>query len=42
MAEGGASALGIEAGKMLVVDREEVIRVADRAGIAVVSVDERI
>ncbi len=40
MAEGGATALGIEGGKMLLVDREEVIRVADGAGIAVVSVGE--
>ena len=41
MAEGGATALGIEAGKLLLVDREEVIRRADGAGIAVVSVDEQ-
>ncbi len=40
MAEGGATALGIEGGKMLLVDREEVIRLADGAGISVVSIDE--
>jgi hypothetical protein len=39
MAEGGATALAIEAGKLLLVDRDEVVRLADRAGIAVVSVD---
>jgi UDP-2,3-diacylglucosamine hydrolase len=39
MAEGGATALGIEAGKMLLVHREEVIRLADEAAIAVVSLD---
>jgi UDP-2,3-diacylglucosamine hydrolase len=40
MAEGGVTALGIEAGKILLVDREEAIRAADAAGIAVVSVDD--
>jgi hypothetical protein len=40
MAEGGATALGMDSGKMLLVDREEVIRIADEAGIAVVSVEE--
>lgn len=40
MAEGRAAALGIDGGKMLLVDREEVIRLADSAGISVVSLDE--
>lgn len=40
MAEGGVTALGIEGGKILLVDREEAIRTADAAGIAVVSVDD--
>ncbi len=40
MVEGGATALGMDGGKMLLVDREEVIRLADGAGIAVVSIDE--
>jgi hypothetical protein len=39
MVEGGATALAIEASKLLVVDRDEVIRLADGAGIAVVSAD---
>ena len=39
MAEGGATALAVEGRRMLLVDREEVIRQADVAGIAVVSVD---
>jgi DUF1009 family protein len=39
MLEGGATALAVEGGKVLVVDRDEVIRLADGAGIAVVSVD---
>ena len=43
MAEGGAAALGVERGKILLVDREEVARRAIAAGIAVVSFggDER-
>lgn len=40
MIDGGASALGMEAGKMLLVDREEALRMADAAGIAVVSIGE--
>jgi DUF1009 family protein len=40
MAEGGATALGMDSGKMLLVDREDVIRIADEAGIAVVSVED--
>jgi DUF1009 family protein len=39
MQEGGATALAVEGSKVLLVDREEVIRLADGAGIAVVSVD---
>ena len=39
MAEGGATALGIEGGKLLLVDREAFVRAADDAGIAVLSVD---
>ena len=39
MVEGGATALAVEGGKVLVVDREDFIRLADGAGIAVVSVD---
>jgi DUF1009 family protein len=39
MAEGGATALGVERGKVLVLDREEVARLAGEAGIAVVSFD---
>ena len=42
MAEGGAAALAMESGKMLLVDREEVIRIADRSGITVVSVEETV
>ncbi|PWU25669.1 MAG: DUF1009 domain-containing protein, partial [Candidatus Rokuibacteriota bacterium] len=41
MAEGGATALAIEAGRMLVVSPDEIRRVADGAGIAIASVDER-
>jgi len=41
MAEGGATALAVEARRVLLVDREELVRRADAAGIAVVSVDER-
>ena len=40
MADGGATALAIEGGKVLLVDGEEIIRRADDAGVAVVSVDE--
>jgi UDP-2,3-diacylglucosamine hydrolase len=39
MAEGGATALAVEAGRVLLVDREEVIRQADLADISVVSLD---
>ncbi|HXJ79328.1 MAG TPA: UDP-2,3-diacylglucosamine diphosphatase LpxI [Candidatus Methylomirabilis sp.] len=40
MIEVGATALGMEGGKMLLVDRDEVLRLADGAGIAMVSIDE--
>jgi DUF1009 family protein len=39
MADGSATALAVEGGRVLVLEREEVIRRADAAGIAVVSVD---
>lgn len=39
MAAGGATALAVEGGKLLLVDREAVLGIAERAGIAVVSVD---
>jgi hypothetical protein len=39
MAEGGATALAVEGGRVLLVDGEDVIRRADAAGIAVVGVD---
>jgi UDP-2,3-diacylglucosamine hydrolase len=41
MADGGATVLAVEAGRVLLVDREELIRHADRSGIAVVSIDGR-
>jgi UDP-2,3-diacylglucosamine hydrolase len=40
MIAGGASVLAMEGGKMLLMDREETLRMADDAGIAVVSLDE--
>jgi len=42
MAEGGATALAVEAGRILLVDGGDLIRRADAADIAVVSVDERL
>jgi len=39
MREGGAVALAVPAGCVLLLDREEVVLLADQAGIAVVSVD---
>ncbi|HKW95061.1 MAG TPA: UDP-2,3-diacylglucosamine diphosphatase LpxI [Methylomirabilota bacterium] len=39
MREGGAAALAVPAGCVLLLDREETVRLADRADIAVVSVD---
>lgn len=40
MAEGGATALAVDGNKVLLVDGEEAVQIADRAGIAVVSVDD--
>jgi DUF1009 family protein len=40
MVEGGCTALGMEGGKMLLVDRDDVIRLADAQEIAVVSIEE--
>jgi len=40
MVDGGATALAVEGGRMLLVDGDEVIRRADAAGIAVVSIGE--
>ncbi len=40
MADGGATALAVDGNKVLLVDGEEAIRIADRAGIAVVSLDD--
>jgi hypothetical protein len=39
MREGGAVALAVPAGHVLLLDRERVVRLADEAEIAVVSVD---
>ena len=39
MREGGASTLALPAGRVLLLERDEVVRLADLAGIAVVSVD---
>jgi DUF1009 family protein len=40
MREGAATALAVPAGRVLLLDRDEVRRLADQAGIAVVSVDD--
>lgn len=40
MREAGATALAVPAGRVLLVDRDEVVRLADQTGIAVVSVDD--
>jgi len=40
MREGGATALAVPAGRVLLLDREQVVRLADQSGIAVVSVDD--
>jgi DUF1009 family protein len=40
MREGGVTALAVPAGRVLLLDRDEVVRLADRADIAVVSVDD--
>ena len=39
MAECGATALAVDAGKMLLVDREDAVKIAEEAGIAVAGVD---
>lgn len=39
LAQGGAAVLAVEAGKALWLDRAECVKVADEAGIAIVSVD---
>ena len=39
MAEGGATALAVDGDKVLLVDRDEAVRAADRAGIAVVALE---
>lgn len=41
MSAGRAAALAIEAGRILVLERERAVEIADRAGIAFVSVDVR-
>jgi hypothetical protein len=41
LAAGGGSALAVEAGRTLLVDRDALAQEAERAGIAVVGVDER-
>jgi hypothetical protein len=38
MADGGATALAVDGGKVLLVDREEAVQAANRSGIALVSV----
>lgn len=40
MAEGGATALAVAGGRMLLLDRDDVIRRAEGAGITVLSVDD--
>jgi DUF1009 family protein len=40
MREGGAAALAVPAGRVLLLERAEVVRLADAASIAVVSVDD--
>jgi hypothetical protein len=40
MREGGAAVLAVPAGRVLLLDRDEAVRLADQAGIAVVSVDD--
>jgi DUF1009 family protein len=39
MAAGGATALAVEEGKVLIVDREATVRIAEGAGITIVSSD---
>jgi len=40
MGECGATALAVPAGRVLLVDREPVVQLADRSGIALVSADD--
>jgi len=40
MAEGGATALAVDGGKMLLVDRDAALRTAERAGIALVGLHD--
>jgi UDP-2,3-diacylglucosamine hydrolase len=40
MRESGATALAVPAGRVLLVDRDAFVRIADLAGIAVVSGDD--
>jgi len=39
MREGGSTALAVPAGRVLLLDRDQVVRLADESGIAVVSTD---
>jgi DUF1009 family protein len=39
MAAGGATALAVEQGKVLIVDREATVRIAERTGVTIVSSD---
>jgi hypothetical protein len=41
MRESGATVLAVPAGRVLLVDRDPVVRLADQAGIALVSDDAR-
>jgi UDP-2,3-diacylglucosamine hydrolase len=38
--EGGAAVLGVEAGRVMLLERETTVRAVDQAGLALVSVDE--
>jgi DUF1009 family protein len=38
--DGGAAVLGVEAGRVMLLEREATVRTADAAGLALVSVDE--
>jgi DUF1009 family protein len=39
MAAGGATALAVEEGRVLIVDREATVRIAERSDITIVSSD---
>jgi DUF1009 family protein len=41
MHEAGAKALAIEAGKAVVFDREEMIAMANKFGIAIVAINQK-